>query len=351
MVEAASHLPVPVGVWVCAALLLRRLDWGPWPRLGPLACLPPAQLARSSPAGPSRTSQLACLAIHACCSDLPCTPAHLPSPRLQLERDPSSLAELLGDDALQAALRAPEPLQKRFLEVAAFQLVRLSSQQLSFSCTLPGAAAPADGSSGGGGDFEFSGSAEELAMLVSNLVYLEGSVAGRQMFAWSPRDGRIRLRRLPPARSSGRGRRQQQAADVARFELAVWPTDAADSAAAGAAGAQQGQPALARLSQGQLNALLDCMDAFCKQHPAFMHLRDFDGPLQAPEPGLLQRLAARLQGPGGGGAADGTAGGQSSGGEQARVGEAGGGAGGGGVADGIANAGRTAGSAVGGTFV
>lgn len=340
-----------MGVRVCCTPSLRRLNWGPWPRLGPLARLPPAQLAHSPQLGPPAAHKPACLATHACCSDLPCTPAHLPSPRLQLERDPSSLAELLADDALQAALRAPEPLQKRFLEVEAFQLVRLSSQQLSFTCTLPGAAAPADGSSGGGGEFEFSGSAEELAMLVSNLVYLEGSVAGRQMFAWSPRDGRIRLRRLPPAGSSGRGRRQQQAADVAHFELAVWPTDAADSAAAaGAAGAQQGQPALARLSQGQLNALLDCLDAFCKQHPAFMHLRDFDGPLQAPEPGLLQRLAARLQGPGGSGA-DGTAGGQGSSGEQARMGEAGGGAGAGVAADGMAIAGRTGGSAVGGTFV
>ncbi len=287
------------------------------------------------------------------------------------------VAQILQDLDLIAALCAPEPRQERYLETTAFQRVRLG-RQLSFSCTLPGAAPPVDGSdssgsSSGSSNFEFSGSAVELDELVLAVAYLEGSVMGLETTRWVPMNARIQLRRLPAGSTGGRGQRQQPA-DEARFELVVWPAGGS-AGAPGAAAAQQGQPAVARLSQGQLNALLDCLDAFCKQHPAFSHkLHDWDGPLVAPEPRLslrkrvaapFQQVAALWQRPAKG-AADGAAGGEggssgSSSSSSSPGGEAGGTAGASSnssssagtnaVADGVAVANTLPGSTAGGTFV
>ena len=236
---------------------------------------------------------------------------------MQLERQPFVLAQMVRDGVLARALYAPEPFQQRFLETAAFQLVRLGGQ-LTFSCTLPGAgegSSSGSGSdsgsgSGSGTDFEFGGSVQDLQILVMTLAFLEGSTVGLDTFAWAPKDGRIQLRRLPPSSSDSWGQRQQPA-EAASFELAVWPAAESGSGGAGAAraaAAQQGQPAVARLSQGQLNALLDCLDAFCKQHPALVQgVQDWDGPLWAPEPSWMQRMAALWQRPASGSAAEGAA--------------------------------------------
>ena len=261
-------------------------------------------------------------------------PRPAPPPVQFATRGSLALALFGGTDAtLEAALRAPEPSQQRHLETAAWQLLQLG-QDLTFTITLPGAAVAAgrgggsDSSSGapvaagssasggssgaasGSSDFEFGGSCEELRRLTTAVAYLEGSVEGLETFGWTPHNGRIRLRRL--AADSGAGWGGQPAAGGASFELAVEPP-APDGAAAAwgeaavpdaaqlgqtaaRAAAQPGHPALARLSQRQLNALMDCLDAFCRQHPQFMVLTGWDGPLLAPRPGWQQGLGATWYG-------------------------------------------------------
>lgn len=220
-------------------------------------------------------------------------PTARPPPALQIREAGLQLYASL-DASLAAAAAAPEPQLQRHLEVAAWGLLRLGPDA-AFACTLPaqeGAAAAAAGdgaaadgaAAGAAGGFELGGSSSDLRMLVYALSWLEGDSLGTTTSGlWVPHNGCIRVQRRPAAGWLGLGRPgQQRGGGDASYEVAV-----------GAASEGLGEAAAAStlLSQRQLNALLDCLDAFCAQHPGFARL-PLPDPLQAPPPGLQQRLAS-----------------------------------------------------------
>ena len=236
-----------------------------------------------------------------------------------------------GADVLAQALAADEALRQAHLQAAAWRLLRLGPDA-AFECELPAVAAAAGsrgpsaapgssggGSGGGSGDggssgsggssepFRFGGSLDELRYLTYAVHWLEGTELGRQPAsagAWVPYNGRIRLQRGgAPARGGPLGRllgRSSTPAAADAYQLAVWPAAAAGADPLQAGSEPQGEPAVAALGQRQLAALMDCIDAFAGQHPGWVCLQ-LPEPLQAPPPGLRQRLGALLSGGGDGG--------------------------------------------------
>jgi hypothetical protein len=133
-------------------------------------------------------------------------------------------------------------------------------------------------------------------LLVYALSWMEGggfdSVSSRDISsAWFPNNARIRLQRCSSGSGGGGwgwplGRQRQHAA--CSYMLGVWP--AAETPLQQQQEEEEG-PCMAQLTQRQLYALMDCLDAFIHQHPGFVRL-PLPPPLQAPPPGWRQRLAS-----------------------------------------------------------
>lgn len=223
------------------------------------------------------------------------------------------LRRFQSDPTIAACVAAPELQLQACLQVAAWQLVRLGPGA-AFTLTLPGAAvAAAEGTpSSSSGAAELSGSIEELGELILALNALVGTVpaassSSSSQSEWAPPAGRIRVRRCAAGGGGALGwllgrRQAADAAAGAAYELA-WSPQQPPAASSGQA-VQAAQQGVVRLSQRQLNALLDCLDAFSLQHPGVARLPPLE-PLAAPAPGWSQRLGSWLAG--GGGSSSGTA--------------------------------------------
>ena len=213
---------------------------------------------------------------------------------------------------LGLAAAAPEQQLQHSLEVAAFELVRLPGA-CDFACTFPAPACDgpavagssagdgtgaAGGSGSGSGAFSFQGSAYDLACMALALGWMVGGGADGATpptpGQWYPTDGRVRFQRCAGGGGGGWGwPGGQQSTAGGEFALWVWPQQQGPAAAAASAAGEEGdaepEPAVVELSQEQLDALLDCLDAFMALHPGHVALPPLP-PLQAPPPGLLQRL-------------------------------------------------------------
>lgn len=238
----------------------------------------------------------------------------------QIREDPQALRAyglLAGNLALGQLAATPELQLQQGLEAAAWAFLRLDPSS-SFTCTLHGLQADgnvqraengmgkaADGSSGGsssGGsnEFEFGGSSTDLQVLMYSLAWMQDfeEQHGVSPNAWYPSDGRIQLQCCPQQAGSEHGswiRSWKQSAAPAHAGQVRLRVNAAGAEQQGVAEAQQRS---AVLNQQQLNALMDCLDAFAAQHPGFAVLQ-LPSPLQAPQPGLLSALFGPGQGGGG----------------------------------------------------
>ncbi|KAL4444024.1 hypothetical protein ABPG75_011761 [Micractinium tetrahymenae] len=230
------------------------------------------------------------------------------------------------DPALLALDSTPEPLLQHALEVAAFGSVRLPLPSLAFACTIhdggqqagsstaggaaagaAGASTPgqAGGSGGSGssssGAFQFGGDALDLYTVLSCVDFVaSGGIDGMSPphdSVWVPKESRIRFQRRSGSAGGwrlpwGQPPPAAAAAGEASYRLQVQPA----GAAAGVQQAQQPQqpqqdeqPAEVELSQRQLDALMDCLDAFVLQHPGYAGAPPLP-PLASP-PTLAQRAA------------------------------------------------------------
>ncbi|EFN56561.1 hypothetical protein CHLNCDRAFT_51536 [Chlorella variabilis] len=249
---------------------------------------------------------------------------------------------------LMAAAATPERQLQKALEATAWHHIRLDPS-CSFACTLhPGpeeagsaeaaaGAAPSGAPQGGASDaagFEFGGCSNELRALIYALAWLldvqqegDGEFSGE----WVPKDGRIRLRWRGGGAGGGWSRPwsapQQRGGLAASYGLRVWPPAPDGSTQLPAEAADdprlEQEARTTELSQRQLDALLDCLDAFSHQHPGFVQLL-LPEPLSAPPPRWRQRLAGLFRGkPAAGGSEEDD--GASGGGGGAEQAEAGGG--------------------------
>lgn len=265
---------------------------------------------------------------HRPCSPLPIlAPAH-PCP-CQIEGSGFGGVAACGfslGPALLALDSTPEPQLQHALEVAAFGGVRLPLGSLAFACTTHqasqqassvtvgaaaadsagpagGAAAGGDGGGGSGSSgseaFHFGGDALELFAVLGAVSWIVGGgedgLSPPSSDVWVPANGRIRFRRHGGAARWGLPWGRQQpgggaAAGEASYCLQVQPKGSA-SAGAGGPPAQRAaeRSAEAELSQRQLDALMDCLDAFMLQHPGEVGAPPL-APLAAP-PTAAQRSA------------------------------------------------------------
>ena len=268
---------------------------------------------------------------------------------LQIREEPGWLSKLaVLYPGLMAAAATPERQLQKALEATAWHHIRLDPS-CSFACTLhPGpeeagsaeaaaGAAPSGAPQGGASDaagFEFGGCSNELRALIYALAWLldvqqegDGEFSGE----WVPKDGRIRLRWRGGGAGGGWSRPwsapQQRGGLAASYGLRVWPPAPDGSTQLPAEAADdprlEQEARTTELSQRQLDALLDCLDAFSHQHPGFVQLL-LPEPLSAPPPRWRQRLAGLFRGkPAAGGSEEDD--GASGGGGGAEQAEAGGG--------------------------
>ncbi|KAL4855292.1 hypothetical protein ACK3TF_004046 [Chlorella vulgaris] len=247
-----------------------------------------------------------------------------------------AFAQAASSPLLRRLAELPETQLRDALKAAAWNHIELNTSCI-FDCTLLPPKQPAgsegagagsaptppagagSGVAGGAGEahpFHFESNCFDMKMLVLALSWMleEKKATG----VWCPYDGRIALQRCVDKQQGGlRGLLRRPAAaraadgeGEAKYRLRVLPPEqpgiGAAAAAAGAAGGaaaeqqQLEQPGLQQerttvLSQAQLEALMDCMDAFCHQHPGFVRL-ELPEPLPAPKPRLLQGLDSWLRG-------------------------------------------------------
>jgi hypothetical protein len=270
-----------------------------------------------------------------CCCTQPCS-----LPWLQVRRSGfGAFAEAASSPLLRRLAELPETQLRDALKAAAWNHIELNTS-CTFDCTLlppkqpagnKGAGAgsvqtlpavPAAGASsgvaGGAGEahpFHFASSCFDMRLLVLALTWMlankEVTGNGASSTAtgvWCPHDGRIALQRCVDKQRGGLyGLLRRPAAErtaggegEAKFRLRVLPPEQQATSGAAAEQQQLEQPGLQQerttvLSQGQLEALMDCMDAFCHQHPGFVRLEP-PKPLEAPQPRLLQGLDSWLRG-------------------------------------------------------